>query len=412
VKAEQTASTLSTVLRPATGVRLFLSRGEGILFDEVGQKLFHLNSMATCIWCYIEETHSIESIIHSTAHSMHLDMDRAHHFVLKMIHACRRLGLLQGGRHRPGFRRRGLPLRRRTLRLTSTDESDSALQAQLHFYQLLDVKFSFAYGQRSLEALIHPILAHLELSRPPSEALRLEIDRTGEEWRVLHGSKVLGSCRDLQSLPPMVQGILSSVALRHHDFLLALHAGGIAWADKVMLLVGKSRSGKSTLTAALLGEGWDYLSDDMILIERESLDAKSMPCSLGIKPGGWELLASRFPRREPPRQHLRADGQSVGYLSPPPPRRGFLLPRTVQWIVFPSLSPAEPGNLQALSPLEGLQRLVTHCCGIPSALQPGDIRRLIEWSAGVSWFELKVGDLDTAVARLKKIALEHRIESD
>ena len=179
-----------------------------------------------------------------------------------------------------------------------------------------------------------------------------------------------------------------------------------------MLLVGKSRSGKSTLTAALLGEGWDYLSDDMILMERESLDAKSMPCSLGIKLGGWELLASRFPRREPPRQHLRADGQSVGYFSPPLPRRGFLLPRTVQWIVFPSLSPAEPGNLQALSPLEGLQRLVTHCCGIPSALQPRDIRRLIEWSAGVSWFELKVGDLDTAVARLKKIALEHRIESD
>lgn len=152
----------------------------------------------------------------------------------------------------------------------------------------------------------------------------------------------------------MVQGILSSVALRYHDFLLALHAGGIAWADQVMLLVGKSRSGKSTLTAALLGEGWDYLSDDMILIERESLDAKSMPCSLGIKPGGWELLASRFPRREPPRQHLRADGQSVGYFSPPLPRRGFSLPRTVQWIVFPSLSPAELGKFASAQPARGI----------------------------------------------------------
>jgi hypothetical protein len=84
----------------------------------------------------------------------------------------------------------------------------------------------------------------------------------------------------------------------------------------------------------------------------------------------------------------------------------------VQWIIFPSLSPTEPGDLQALSPLEGLQRLVAHCCGIPSALQPEDIRRLIEWSASVAWFELKVADLDTAVARLKGIALEHRIESD
>lgn len=402
MNAEQATSTLSTVLRPAAGVHLFLTRNEGILFDEVGQNLFHLNSMAACIWCYIEETCPIESIIHSTARSMHLDMDRARHFVLKMIRAWRRLGLLQGGRHRPDVRPRGLPLRRGALPLTPTGEHGSALQAQLHFYQLLDVKFSITYAQESLKALIHPILAHLELARPTSESLRLEIDRGGDDWRVLQGITVLGSCRNLQSLPPIVHGILSSVALRHHDFLLALHAGGVAWADKVMLLVGKSRSGKSTLTAALLGEGWDYLSDDMILMERDSLDAKSMPCSLGIKPGGWELLASRFPGREPPKQHLRADGQSVAYFSPPLPRRGFLLPRAVQWIVFPSLSPAEPGDLQALSPLEGLQRLVTHCCGIPRALQPGDIRRLIEWSAGIAWFELKVADLDTAVARLKK----------
>jgi hypothetical protein len=73
VNAEQATSTLSTVLRPAAGVHLFLTRNEGILFGEVGQKLFELNSMAACIWCYIEETCPIESIIHSTARSMHLD---------------------------------------------------------------------------------------------------------------------------------------------------------------------------------------------------------------------------------------------------------------------------------------------------------------------------------------------------
>ena len=412
MNAEHAAWTLPTVLRPAAGVRLFLTQNEGILFDEVGQKLFHLNSMAACIWCHIEEMRPIESIIHSTACTMHLDKGQAHQVVLKMVRAWGSLGLLHGSRHRPGVRRRGLALRRRALPLTPTEESGPALPAQLHFYQLLDVKFSLTYAQQSLKALIHPIFAHLELSRPPSESLRLKIDRTGGEWRVLQGIKVLGSCRNLQDLPPIVHGILGSVALRHHDFLLALHAGGVAWADQAMLLVGKSRSGKSTLTAALLGEGWDYLSDDMILMERDSLNAKSMPCSLGIKPGGWELLASRFPGREPPRQHLRADGQTVGYFSPPPPRREFSLPRAVQWIVFPSLSPGTAGDLLALGSLEGLQRLVAHCCGIPKALQAGDIRRLIEWSAGVSWFELKVADLDAAVARLKTIALEHRIEPD
>lgn len=408
MNAEHPTLPLSMVLKPASGVHLFLTEGEGILFDEAGQKLFHLNSMAACIWCHIEDQSPIESIIRSTANLMHLDEAQAHQFVLTMVRSWWRLGLLDGGRRGPSGARRDISARQSAAPVKLA-AGFGLPKSNLHHYQLLDVCFSVSYAEESLRRLVHPILRHLELSQPPAVALQLDIVRAGDEWRVLQGIEVIGSCRDLQGLAPMIQGTLSSLALRRYPYLLALHAGGIARGDKAMLLVGESRSGKTTLTAALLGEGWDYLSDDMILIERNSLTAKAMPCSLGIKPGGWELLSSRFPEREPPRPHLRADGQTVRYFSPPAPRQSFLLPRTVRWIVFSSLSSDAPGGPRVLHPLTGLQRLLQHCCGIPNALESGDVHRLIEWSAGIAWFELKVADLDTGVVDLLKVAGDDRI---
>jgi Coenzyme PQQ synthesis protein D (PqqD) len=403
-----TSSIMSAPLRPAAGVRLFLMEDDGILFDEVGQKLFHLNPMAAFIWCYVEEQHPMESIIDATALSMSLDRVRAHHFVLEMIHTWWRLGLLHGSRRGPQVTRRSPSASPRGSRLATNSELNDALEIGARQYRLADTRFSFIYSEQTLENIVHPIMAHLELPLPEPSALLLHVVDMGKEWRVLHGTTVLGSCKSLRSLAPMVQSIASVLAIRRYQFLFALHAGGVALEDKAMLLVGRSRSGKTTLTAALLGIGWDYLSDDMILMKRDSLEALAMPCSLGIKQGGWELLASRFPRRAPPIKHLRADGEIVSYLSPPSPRHGFHVPRPVRWIVFPSLSPGTPGDLRPLGRLEGLQQLMQHCCGIPAALMPGDIRRLIEWSAEIGWYEMSVAELDTAVAGLMRITTGKR----
>jgi hypothetical protein len=66
--------------------------------------------------------------------------------------------------------------------------------------------------------------------------------------------------------------------------------------------------------------------------------------------------------------------------------------------------------VRTLRSLEGLQRLMSHCCGIPNALLAGDIRRLIEWSAGIRWLEMTFTDLNEAVASLESIAMDNRLD--
>jgi len=403
--ADQVISNLSTVLRPAAGVRLFLMQDEGILFDEMGQRMFHLNSAAACIWCHIEEATSVEELVRSVVSSLNIDAAHARQFVLGMVRTWWRLGLVHGSRRQPSMIGHELSAGEPTFSSASTDGTQPGDEPLPHHYRLLDTRFSLTYPS-PLEGILHPVLVHLKVQEPFPNSLCLRITRVAQQWRVLLGSGVLGACSDLQRLAPLVHGILASLALRHHNYLLALHAGGVAWGSQAMLLVGKSRSGKTVLTGSMIGEGWDYLSDDMILIERGSLSAKAVPSSLSIKPGGWELLAPRFPGREPPRQHLRADGQFVGYLSPPEPHQSFSLSRVVRWIVFPCRGSGVPGGLRTLGSLEGLQRLMSHCCGIPNPLLAGDIRRLIEWSAGIHWLEMAFTDLNQAVTSLQSITMD------
>jgi len=50
------------------------------------------------------------------------------------------------------------------------------------------------------------------------------------------------------------------------DRFAFIHAGVVRWRNEVILLPGRSHAGKTTLTAALVQAGADYISDDLAVI--------------------------------------------------------------------------------------------------------------------------------------------------
>lgn len=61
--------------------------------------------------------------------------------------------------------------------------------------------------------------------------------------------------------------------------IYSLHAAGLATKDgEGVLLVGPSGSGKSTLAIGLIREGWQYLSDDAVLLRHGTQRVEALAC--------------------------------------------------------------------------------------------------------------------------------------
>jgi len=72
---------------------------------------------------------------------------------------------------------------------------------------------------------------------------------------------------------------------------LVFHAAGLACDQRGLILCGASDSGKSTLTARLIGAGFDYLSDELIVIRLQPYEMSGLARPLLLKEGSafvWE----------------------------------------------------------------------------------------------------------------------------
>jgi hypothetical protein len=67
------------------------------------------------------------------------------------------------------------------------------------------------------------------------------------------------------------------------DDLLFFHSAALEFAGKACMLVGSSKSGKSTTTLALLQEGFCYLSDEIAPVDPKTLSVHPYPRALWLR---------------------------------------------------------------------------------------------------------------------------------
>ena len=72
--------------------------------------------------------------------------------------------------------------------------------------------------------------------------------------------------------------------------ILALHGGAVEWKEKCCLFLAATTSGKTTLTSYLCSNGFGYLTDDCILLDRQSLCVHPYATPIQLRCGGVEVL--------------------------------------------------------------------------------------------------------------------------
>jgi hypothetical protein len=134
-----------------------------------------------------------------------------------------------------------------------------------------------------------------------------------------------------------------AIASSCHQWL-TIHAASLERNGQVVVLPAPPGSGKSTLCAALALRGWRLLSDELTLLDPESLLANGLARPINLKNASIDLIKAFEPSTVWGPEVYETSRGRVTHLRPPPASVDRMLEKAPpRWIVFPRyVAGAEP----------------------------------------------------------------------
>ena len=147
-----------------------------------------------------------------------------------------------------------------------------------------------------------------------------------------------------QQAPALLEwGLNWAIASSCHQWL-TIHAASLERHGQVVVLPAPPGSGKSTLCAALALRGWRLLSDELTLLEPESLLANGLARPINLKNASIDLIKAFEPSTIWGPEVYETSRGRVTHLRPPSESVDRMLEKAPPcWIVFPRyVAGAEP----------------------------------------------------------------------
>lgn len=266
--------------------------------------------------------------------------------------------------------------------------------------RLLDTHFSVRTAPSLPAGEIGRLLGHLNRDLDhQAKVVELEVLQANGQIVLLEEGLPPRQSSSLENTVPMIHAALRRTAVNRHDFMLQIHAGVVARHGVCTLLPAQAGSGKTTLTAALISNGYQYFSDEIALIEMPGFRVRPFPISLTVKPGSINALGRLYPELARLPSHVREDGITVRYLSPALESLPASLDEAtaVRRIIFPRYDADAETTLRPLAKADALQRLLDECLVIPLLLEQAGISELVRLFEHVACYELVISNLETAV---------------
>lgn len=388
----------------ADGVYSYLLGDELLLFSQRARAMFRLNPSAALIWFCCEEGLNRQAIIAELRQTFKLPTSQAEKDVNEVLTEWKTRGLLiqdNATLPPPPEEQDELPSRHEVPAPCSVVNKYQRERR----YQMLGTVFRVRFSVPGLEAVAQSVLAHLAAPDQLSFDVALDVQQDSLGCFLFCNGELVEHCKSEQELAPLIHGTILLNAYSRADCLTAIHAAAISNGDSCIVFPASSGSGKSTLTAALIASGFQYCTDELVLLKRHTHTIQAAAAGIGIKSGAWPVLQPFHPGLEDLPIFWRQDAKQVRYLLPP---KHLLAPDTarcypVQSLVFPRYQPEQPTSLNLISPADALCRLTEAGYDMEGGLDTERVTELVGWIAGISCYELQVHDLQDAVSRIEDL---------
>ena len=250
----------------------------------------------------------------------------------------------------------------------------------------------FESDDASLCEAIGELLGSLALTAPDHPATLSYLVRAEPDGTVaVDGPRARMGAADLDELLEQVPAMLNELVMTTRT-CLALHAGGVVGpAGQVVVLPGISGSGKTTLTAALVRDGFGYLSDEAVGILPSTLEALSYAKPLVLDASSQAALGLT-PQPSP---NVMVDQLRDGAAADGPPG-------PVDRLLLPTFEAGAEADLRPLTGIDAFLALAEHALNLRSAGQPG-LDALAQLAERVPCHRLVHGGSADAVAAIERL---------
>lgn len=266
-------------------------------------------------------------------------------------------------------------------------------------YAALDARIGFVCADTEIARSIDDVLGPLRGDGDPETVIRIattSADDAGWTIRVADGDEMTLGSRLSVALRAI--GEVNNLAVASVPDSLVLHAGAVSDGGRGVLLPGGSNHGKSTLTAALVADGFSYLTDEAAAIG-DGLVIRPFPKSIALDPGSFPL----FPELAPP-DDLEGLARAVACREwhIDPARVGSVAgPTPVAAVICPHWRAGAATRVSSIEPVEALQLLLGDAFDFSEGGQ-GVFARLVELVESVPVVKLAYGDTASAIAAVRE----------
>ncbi len=195
-----------------------------------------------------------------------------------------------------------------------------------------------------------------QASSPGAWPIEMEVVATRTRWgrqrfAVLGAGQALGRPHCRSEVLPYLEWGVNWTVIRSCLHFAQFHAATLVRDRRAVIIAGNSGAGKSTLAAGLLARGWHYATDELTLVDPDTLRVHPYPKPICIKQGAFDVVRRDGLPLWAPGRFVKALKGEVGYINPHDVGPGALADvSTIDAVVFPKYTGRRTPDIGVVSP--------------------------------------------------------------
>ena len=367
-------------------MRRFPIDGGLLLLDRASNCLFAYNDTARHVWDLIEDGRTEERLISEFARAWGIPLSLARADVNAIVAEWRLQNVLVDrgrGRSRPER------VKPRSAAAAWHDPPQAGWASEW-VCTIRGTPIAFAV-ETELPGPFRLLFAHLETpAAVPRARMEIRTGPIGERVLVEDGRETMRTVDPAEVIGALFVAVLERTRPNLQWFAL-IHGAALGLGGKGLALAGPSGSGKSTLAAGLVGQGYDFLADDLIALSEPNGTIVPWPLPLSIKQGSIDIVSAHHPQLAEAVSY-RTKGVEARMLIPPA-SAWDADPVPLRRLVFPRFADGAEPHARRLSSFETIERLLTDRVWLGNPVTEQRMSAFLAWLDRTPAYALSYGSL-------------------